>query len=177
MVSVVNLLGISLASITKLSGVKKEKIVRQEAEGKSKVSPFLILLLAMMLGGIVYRGTSVTLPAYFEMNAAILTSPILNLFSLMQSPNVKATMLASTIYLIGMVGQYTGGRVGEQYDLRWAYLVFHGITVPAAIIIALADSWWLFFAATLHSFFLLGMQPIENTLVARLSPKHWLSSA
>ena len=76
-----------------------------------------------------------------------------------------------------MGGQYFGGRIGEKDDLRLSYLVFHLVTIPAAFAMSVTANLPLFFFATIHGFFLLGMQPIENTLVARLTPPKLLSSA
>lgn len=140
-------------------------------------TPFLILLCAMMLGGIAYRGTSVTLPAFFELKNAGVYDMLKSFFGDLFTPNLSATILTSILFLIGMGGQYLGGRVGEKYDLRWSYLVFHLITIPAAFAMSASADWALFLWATIHGFFLLGMQPIENTLLARLTPPQLLSSA
>lgn len=152
--------------------------LRGEKEGaKRALAPFLILLLAMTLGGIVYRGVSVTLPAYFELQNRDLYQGFLVLSGEFGSANLFATLVTSLIYLVGMAGQYAGGRVGESWDLGKGYLVFHLITVPAALVMAFTTDTPLIVFAMIHSFFLLGMQPLENTLVARLSPPKVHSSA
>ena len=76
-----------------------------------------------------------------------------------------------------MAGQYFGGKVGEKIDLGKGYLLFHLLTIPASIAMALTSNIPLVTVAMIHSFFLLGMQPIENTLVARLSPPGLHSTA
>jgi len=130
---------------------------------------FMVLLVAMMLAGTVYRGTTVTLPALFELKGGGLYQWMSG-FSQGFSSNVVATVLTSCLYLVGMLGQYAGGHMGEKFDLRWSYFLFHAITIPAALCIAFLADLPLILMATVHSFFLLGMQPIENTLVARLTP-------
>lgn len=159
---------------------KTQEVVNKNTaveENERRWLPFLILLAAMTMGGIVYRGTSVTLPAYFELRNIELFHFIKEIAGNLGTPNVVATVLTSLIYLIGMGGQYLGGRVGATRDLRWSYLVFHLITIPAAIGMALSANIPLFSFALIHGFFLLGMQPIENTLVARLTPRSMLSRA
>ena len=151
--------------------------VRRQTEGSSSLAGFAVLLVAMMLGGIVYRGTTVTLPALFELKGAGVFHSLTSLLQIDLSGNVVATGITSCLYLVGMLGQYTGGRVGERFDLRWSYFVFHLLTVPAALILWLFTDIPLILLATFHSFFLLGMQPIENTLVARLTPPSMHSSA
>lgn len=156
----------------------RERInVQKSTETKSTLVPFLALLVCMMLGGVVYRAVSVTLPAYFELQNQNLYDGFMALAGNFGSPNVFATVITSTIYLVGMAGQYYGGKVGEKVDLGKGYLIFHLITIPAAIAMALTSNIPLVVFAMIHSFFLLGMQPIENTLVARLSPPNLHSTA
>jgi len=76
-----------------------------------------------------------------------------------------------------MAGQYYGGRVGQSVDLGKGYLIFHLITIPVVLAMAVTSNMPLVIFAMIHSFFLLGMQPLENTLVARLSPPELHSSA
>lgn len=140
-------------------------------------SSFMILLIAMMLGGVVYRGATVTLPALFELQGSGLYELLRMSLPWNGSKNVMATTLVSLLFLIGMAGQYTGGRIGERYDLRWGYLFFHVLTIPAAFLISITTDIPLILLAVFHGFFLLGMQPIENTLVARLTPPGLHSSA
>ncbi|MCW5214136.1 hypothetical protein VU13_02250, partial [Desulfobulbus sp. US5] len=120
----------------------------------------------------------VTLPALFERNLPVVVMAVNNLFQDSTiSGNVVATMTIGILYLVGMYGQYIGGRFGERFDLRHSYLGFHLITIPFAFLIGTATDMPLILLAALHSFFLLGMQPLENTLVAKLTPAWMRSSA
>jgi MFS family permease len=87
---------------------------------------FALLLLAMMLGGLIYRGATVILPAYFEIRIPELSQQAQRILGNGMTPNLLATMGASLIFLIGMLGQYTGGRCAEQFDPRRCYLAFLG---------------------------------------------------
>jgi len=175
-VGLVNLLGVFLVTGIKNNSERPAKTGKSNENEKS-LQPFVILLIAMMLGGIVYRGTSVTLPAYFQLNNGQLFVQLENMFGGIGSENVAATLFTSLIYLLGMAGQFTGGKIGEKFDLRKGYLVFHLITIPAAAAMAITTDMPLIGFAMIHSFFLLGMQPIENTLVSRLAPPGLMSSA
>ena len=150
---------------------------RKKTHRQGTLAPFLVLLVAMMLGGIVYRATTITLPAYFELQNSSLYQSFLTISGQFGSPNLFATLIISTIYLVGMAGQYVGGRVGNKIDLGRGYLLFHLITIPAVLLMAVTSDIPLVIFAMIHSFFLLGMQPLENTLVARLSPPELHSSA
>ena len=171
-----NLLGVGLMSILPPIGDHRSD-KKESDEDNGLLGAFLVLLVAMMLGGIVYRGATVILPAYFELK----NQGIFQWFSLMAgvglSKNLVATSVTSFIYIVGMLGQYTGGRVAERFDLRFCYLVFHALTIPAAALMAVAVDLPLVALAMIYFFFLLGMQPIENTLVAKFTPKRFHHSA
>ncbi len=138
---------------------------------------FIILLGAMMLGGIAYRGSTVITPAYFEIRNLDLFHWLAQNLPAGISANLVATCITSAIFLVGMVGQYIGGRTAERFSLERSYLVFHLITIPAVFAMAWASNLPLIFLAMLYFFFLLGMQPIENTLVSLLTPPKWRHAA
>ena len=174
--ALVNVSGLVFLYLAK-NGHRAAVSVNKNVEAKSTLVPFLVLLVCMMLGGVVYRAVSVTLPAYFELQNQSLYAGFIALAGEFGSPNVFATIITSTIYLVGMAGQYFGGYVGGKMDLGKGYLIFHLITIPAAIAMAMTSNIPLITFVMIHSFFLLGMQPIENTLVARLSPPNLHSTA
>lgn len=149
----------------------------QVAENGGGISPFLILLVAMMLGGVAYTGATVILPTYFELRGAGLYQGLGSWLTDKFSANLVATTLTSIIYLIGTLGQFVGGRVGERFEARKAYLVFHLLTLPPVFLLALAADLSMVALAIVYFFFLLGMQPVENTLVARLTPARFHHSA
>ncbi|KMY65880.1 hypothetical protein AAU61_19830 [Desulfocarbo indianensis] len=139
--------------------------------------PFMILLVAMMLGGFAYRSTTVTLPALFELKTPFLMEWLRGLGWAGVSGNLLATSLTSIIFVVGAVGQYCGGVFGERHDPRWGYFLFHAVSLPAVLIMAWTADLPLFLASLVYLFLLLGMQPMENTLVARLSPPAFKHSA
>ncbi|MEJ2657418.1 MAG: MFS transporter [Desulfobacterales bacterium] len=173
---VLNLLGVGLIAVLPRLETRRSD-VKSSGDGNGILRAFLILLVAMMLGGIVYRGATVILPAYFELRNQAIFQWIHSVIGAGLSKNLVATAIVSFIYVIGIFGQYTGGRVAERFDLRYCYLTFHAITVPAALLMAVATNSPLVILAMIYFFFLLGMQPIENTLVAKFTPKRFHHSA
>jgi MFS family permease len=147
------------------------------AQGNGFLGLFIILLAAMMLGGIVYRGASVILPAYFELKTPELYQWLIEAIGGEISQNLVATTITSLIFLIGVLGQYSGGRCADKYEPAVCYLIFFGIAGPAAFWMALTRDLLLVGMAVIFFFFLLGMQPIENTLIARFAPKRIHHSA
>ena len=146
--------------------------------GNNNLKYFLILCVIMTLAGLVYRGNSVVLPAYLETKASFLWDFLsgMNLHNLTGAKTAAATLLASLIYLIGIPGQIVGGRMADKYDLRWIYLAFHGLSLPFIILMGLLSQELLVLSAAIYMFFSLGMQPIENSLVARYTPGKWRST-
>jgi len=138
--------------------------------------PFVILLVAMMLGGVVYRGATVIFPAYLEMGSARIFQQIAG-WAGGVSANVAATTVASLVYLVGMLGQYTGGQVAERFELKRGYLAFHVLVAVFAFLLSLVSNVPLVLLALAYFFCLFGMQPIENSLVARLTPKRFHHAA
>lgn len=172
----INFLGILLMSLFPMNCAKQSQAT-QAKEKNGLLAAFIILLVVMMLGGIVYRAATVILPAYIEIKNQVLFISLTKLISQGISQNLVATSITSLIFLVGMVGQYTGGRIAELFDPRLGYLFFFGITGPAAFLMASAVNLPLIGLAVWFFFFLLGMQPMENTLVAKFTPKRFHHSA
>jgi len=78
---------------------------------------------------------------------------------------------------VGAVGQWVGGLYGDRFEVRKGYLLFHALGFFGAFTMAWVANIPLFLATMFYIFFLLGMQPLENTLVARLSPPAFKHSA
>ena len=153
---------------------------KQEIQSHAPVNllkGFLVLCLCMMLSGIAYRGASVILPSYFELRNQALFEWLSHLDWFPSSRNVAATTLTSLVYLVGILGQYMGGRFAERFEPRRGYLIFHSLAMPMALIMAYATDIPLLLVTMGYMLFLLGMQPIENTLVALLTPDKLRHSA
>jgi len=139
---------------------------------------FLILCVIMTITGLVYRGNGTVLPAYLELKASFLWDFLsgINLHNITGAKTAVAALLTSLIYLFGIMGQIAGGRAADRYDLRWMYLAFHGLSLPFIILMGLLSQELLVISAAVYIFFSLGMQPIENSLVAQYTPSRWRST-
>ena len=125
------------------------------------VLAFVILCAAATLGGFAYRGNTVAQPALFAENISFM----------------GYGAAASLAMLLGTVGQYIGGRIADRMDLRIAYFGYQLASLPALVVVASATEWPLLVASSIYAFFALGMQPIENSLFAVLTPEKWRSTA
>ncbi len=165
-----NLVGLGLLVFLKIPDLKQTSVAARKAGGNGMLKAFAILCVAMMLGGIAFRGLTVTLPSLFELRNPTLLKSLAHAFSFFKSPNVTASLLSSMVFLIGVFGQYAGGYIADHTDLRKAYITFHSLAFFGALGMAVSTNVTLVVVAVLYAFFLLGMQPIENTLVARYTP-------
>ena len=171
-----NLCGLLLMVIFPIS-VSGHSSQSEKEETNGLLGAFVVLLAAMMLGGLAYRAATVILPAYCELKNQALVMWLSGLVQGELSQNLVATTVTSLIFVIGMLGQYTGGRFAERFDPRFGYLIFFGITALPGVLMAFSGNWSLIGMTVLYFFFLLGMQPIENTLVARYTPRRLHHSA
>ena len=142
-----------------------------EREGQGMLSYFVVMLVCMTLVGLCYRGTVVSIPAHFEENMKMLVG-LFTLEGRIGDRKLGTTLLVSAMYLFGAFGQIVGGRVADRWDLRKGYLLFHATSLPFMLGMAWFTEAPLLVVALVYVFFGLGMQPIENSLVARLTPPH-----
>ena len=173
-----NLLGLAAMILLPLEEREEQAGGGTGSEGERGMpSSFFILLIAMMLGGLAYRGATVLMPTYLELKNSGISEVFSRLSAGEMSSNLTATLVTSAIYLVGVLGQYAGGRIAENRDPRIAYLAFHAVCVPAAFLMAVTSDLPLVVLSLTYFFFLLGGQPIENTLVARFAPRRFHHSA
>ena len=141
------------------------------------VRAFFILIGAAMIAGFTYRGASVILPTFLELKGQGVFQALAGVFPGELSPNLVATLQMSLIYLSGMLGQYIGGRVGERFDPPRAYLVYNFLTLGPVFLLGYFSDLPMVLLALVYMFILLGMQPLENTLIARLTPRRFRHAA
>ena len=155
------LLGLAVA-LRKIEEPKAGEISRDEHHHlpSERLKLFLILMLAMTMAGLSYRAITVAQPAYYRE----------------QIPSINYGVATSLVYLVGTLGQFFGGRLADRYDLRIVYLLFHAISLPFVLWMSAASGSLLLGVSAVFLFFGLGMQPIENSLVARFTPDRWRST-
>ncbi len=153
------------------SSHKSARDKKESGAEKGNLKAFLVLLAAMTLGGIVYRGTTSILPAYIELKTADFSYWLLSFFDKDFSRNFMATSIVSAVYFASMAGHSFGGRAAELFNLKVCYLLFNATAVPLALLMGFASDVPLIGLALVYFFFFLGMQPLENTLVAKFTPK------
>ena len=133
----------------------------------------------MVFSGLMYRGYTIILPTFFESKlvglGALLSSVLGGARTAPEADTLMATLITCGVYLIGMVGQLIGGRAADRRDLRWAYLTFFVCALPFLVSLRFVEGPLLIPLAGFFVLFSLGMQPVENSLVAMLTPPQWRS--
>jgi MFS family permease len=143
---------------------------------------FPIFAFALIFGGFLFRNFTVALPAFLELRLGDISARLQELIGgggiLSDSAafsTLTANLTATFIYVVGILGQWIGGRVADRYSLKHAYVSFFALGTPFLLGILFLPGIGMIAAAGFFVLFLLGMQPIENSLVAYLTPAKWRS--
>jgi predicted MFS family arabinose efflux permease len=144
---------------------------------------FPIFAVALIFGGFLFRSFTMSLPAFLEMRLGNLSARLHEALGGAQSiladsaafDTLTANLTATFIYVVGILGQWIGGRAADRFSLKHAYVSFFALGIPFLIGILLLPGAGMIAAAGFFVIFLLGMQPIENSLVAYLTPAKWRS--
>ncbi len=159
----------------------KKASVQNYAENKTKhaLGSVILFFWIVTLGGLVYRINIVALPAYLELKAGFLAHQFHDLLSIQTkaaTSTMAAAALTSFIYVAGIFGQLWGGRIADRHELKRLYILFNAAILPLALLMAFLSDQLLVVAAGAYVFFALGIQPIENSLIAKFTPSQWRST-
>jgi FSR family fosmidomycin resistance protein-like MFS transporter len=166
-------------SVAKGTEVKK---VDKLASGTA-VRLFAIFCVVVLFSGLMYRSFTVILPTFLESRLGDVSQSVRTLFSrrlaavedLPAFQTLVATLIATGVYVLGIFGQALGGRVADRHSLKWAYFIFFCAALPFIVAAAYLENVLLIPAAGMFVLFAVGMQPIENSLLAYLTPARWRS--
>jgi MFS family permease len=161
----------------------KDQMETGSLDFRTSVRLFIIFGFAMTFGGILFRSFSLILPSFLELRMGNISGMVRgwiseNVFPVEDSAaftTLTANIITTFVYVVGIIGQYFGGRVADRHNLIHGYFYFFLSAIPFLIGIVLFQGWLLVPATGLFILFLLGMQPIENSLVAYLIPARWRS--
>jgi MFS family permease len=156
------------------------KQVEKLASGAA-VKLFVVFCVAVLFSGLMYRSFSVILPAFLEFRLGSVENALQGLAGASGVRNMAsfhtlvASLIATGVYVLGIFGQMIGGRVADRHSLKWAYFIFFCCAFPFILAVGFLESALLIPAAGMFVLFAVGMQPIENSLVAFLTPARWRS--
>ncbi|MCX7816109.1 MAG: MFS transporter [Syntrophales bacterium] len=157
----------------------REKKTNETYTLNTEVAVLILFFSIVALGGFTYRINIVVLPAYLELQTSFLSNFLktLGLSNPHALPTTAAGILTSIIYIVGISGQFMGGYLADKKDLRYMYLLYYAGSIPFIFAMAFISELPLVISAALYVFFAIGVQPIENSLVAYFTPLKWRSTA
>jgi MFS family permease len=168
--------------------IDETPVHHEEAETEAKLQAgnngahppgrLLLFFFIVTLGGLAYRINIVALPAYLELQAGFLSEYIesLGIHNLAGTATLAAAALTSIVYLSGIIGQFISGKIADRRELRSLYFIFNAASLPFILMMAFFTDLWLVLASAAYVFFALGLQPIENSLIAKFTPRRWRST-
>jgi MFS family permease len=144
---------------------------------------FVTFCVGVLFAGLMYRSFTVILPTFLESRLGdvsqflrdLLTRRFTAVEDLPAFQTLVATLIATGVYVLGIFGQALGGRVADRHSLKWAYFIFFCAALPFILATAFLENALLIPAAGMFVLFTVGMQPIENSLLAYLTPARWRS--
>ncbi|MDH5556675.1 MAG: MFS transporter [Alphaproteobacteria bacterium] len=159
--------------IRELSRAGTEKIPAGHA-GTARI--FIILLIAMFTGGLIYHGTQNALPKLFEIRVIDIFIPWVtgNLGQWAGGLLGGASgigLLVAAVYTVGGLTQLVGGMLADRYPLKHIYVSAWLIEMALLAVLARAGGLGLIGIAMLAVMMNLAQLPAENMLLARFTPE------
>ena len=119
----------------------------------------IIIISVASLWGFAHHGLFNFLPYYFEETVEIGFGTV-----------VGSGFLTGFVLLLGIIGQLTGGKLGEKYPRKYTYVWVVGFNIPLLIMMAFFSGWTLVGIAGLLGAVNFMFQPINNSLLADVTP-------
>ncbi|MDP3879293.1 MAG: MFS transporter [Dehalococcoidales bacterium] len=137
----------------------------EKANSRSIVLPLILIFLASITNGLVYKGLITFLPVYFSRRLH---------FTLFDLDTIALAGSFTTIALIfGVAGQLTGGYLSERKRREVLAVIVAIAATPLLLLIGNSQGMALMLGAIAFAFFHFMGQPIFNTLIADYSPSSW----
>ena len=155
----------------------KENTETSDRDDKNfqKLLYFAILCVSFLFAGFVYRGQTLVLPTYFEQNIPFLYNLVksISFIKLEGTKTLSATILTSLVYIVSIAGQIAGGKIADKYELRYSYFFFFAGALPFLFMMYFFKNIPLLIVSMVFIMLTIGMQPIENSIIAKFTPSRW----
>jgi len=144
-----------------LRGAYRSNTAARSGEGDGR--SLALMLAAILFTGMIFQMNAVGLPKIFQVRLGDEVG-----FGAM-----TAGALVSVVYLISSGGQLIGGHLADRVDERRLYMTSYLLQIAIVISAAMTDNMLLLVIVALAVSVQTGTQPIENCLMARLTPAAW----
>jgi FSR family fosmidomycin resistance protein-like MFS transporter len=145
-------------------------IVRESAPAAQRVETapsrgdmmrvFLVLMVTMFLGAIIYQSVQTALPKLFESRLAGEGNGAL-----------RAGLYVAAVYTVAGMMQVLGGHLADKYPLKPVYVLGFLIQIPLLYLVANLSGVPLLAASMVMVMAGIGVLPAENMLLARYAPQ------
>ncbi len=160
------LLGLWMATTHVDSRVARHAESRARAEvsvqngRRPLVTVFVLLLGAMLCGGVYFSLTTTALPLHLGESGVIEGL----------SDEARRGWITFLVLSVGGAAQVLAGLWIERREGRGIYAIVLGAAVPFMLLTGWLDGWGRVGAAAAMTYFTFSVQPIENTLLSRYTP-------
>lgn len=124
------------------------------------VKIYAILMISMLVSGLIYNGTQISLPKLFELRQV-------GLFG--DGISGIGTLVAG-IYIIAGTMQLVGGHLADNYSLKSVYVGMLALQIPFLWLASISDGVYLIAAVVLMVVANTSALPAENMLLSRFAP-------
>jgi MFS family permease len=140
---------------------KPEEGTQETGDDKKFIlAPLLVLSIITILNGMCYRGFTTFLPAYF---GARLKSGLIPGFSNL----LQAGSFTTIVLVIGMFGQFLGGRLADRFNKESIYAGAFLLAAPFLFLLSRLQGMTLVLSAMTFAFFYFINQPVANAILPR----------
>jgi MFS transporter, FSR family, fosmidomycin resistance protein len=134
----------------------------ESGKGRPALHVFVLLMVTMFVGGLVFNGTQTALPKFFETRHAGLVGEGL----------AGIGMLVAVVYTVAGFMQLLGGHMADRFPLKMVYATAVALQIPLLWIAASLDGVSMVVVVTLMVMANVGALPAENMMLARYTPGH-----
>ncbi len=121
--------------------------------------PLVLLFMLGMFNGMAYRGLLTFLPTYFSQAVDL---PFLAGYSV-----AKGGALTTAVLLIGIIGQFMGGRLADRMNKELLYLILFIVACPLMVMIGYLDNLALVLCVSCFTLVYFANQPVGNAILPR----------
>ncbi len=129
-------------------------------DGAPAVRVFGLLMISMFVGGLLFNGTQIALPKFFELRDNGLAGGSI----------AGIGMLVALVYVLAGFMQLIGGHLADRYPLKLVYALAVGVQVPLLWWAASLSGAPLVVVVTLMVMANVSALPAENMMLARYAP-------
>lgn len=128
------------------------------------VRVFIVLTVATICNGVIYNAATISMPKMFEERIGNLTG---------STAGIGA--LVSIVYLLAACAQYVVGHLIDRFSLRSVFLPLAAMQIPLLLAASTVGDYGILLVAVPMMFFIFGVIPINDAMVAKYTDEHWRS--